>query len=108
MLSFKLGVLPSGIDLSRVVVEPTKDSSHGDMATNSAMVLAKEAKVSPRETRQSIGGANYENDMWIDRAEVAGPGFVNMKLKTTAWADVLRAILQLGSNYGRSQIGLGA
>jgi arginyl-tRNA synthetase len=100
------GVLPSGIDLSRVVVEPAKDSSHGDMATNSAMVLAKEAKVNPRELANKLV-EQLRNDTRIDRAEVAGPGFVNMKLKTSAWTDVLRTILQLGANYGRSQIGFG-
>jgi arginyl-tRNA synthetase len=100
------GVLPSGIDLSRVVVEPAKDSSHGDMATNSAMVLAKEAKVNPRELANKLV-EQLRNDTRIDRAEVAGPGFVNMKLKTSAWTDVLRTILKLGANYGRSQIGFG-
>jgi arginyl-tRNA synthetase len=69
-------------------------------------VLAKEAKVNPRELANKLV-EQLRNDTRIDRAEVAGPGFVNMKLKTSAWTDVLRAILQLGANYGRSQIGFG-
>jgi len=100
------GVLPSGIDLSRVVVEPAKDPAHGDMATNSAMVLAKAAKANPRELANKLV-EQLRIDVRIDRAEVAGPGFVNLKLKTVTWTDLLRAILQTGLNYGRSEIGAG-
>src|SRR5215217_9524018 len=76
---------PEGVDLSRVVVEPPKDASHGDMATNAAMVLAKEAKAKPRELAERIA-AKLRNDDLIASADVAGPGFINLTLKASAWS----------------------
>jgi arginyl-tRNA synthetase len=100
----QLGVLPSGIDLSRVVVEPTKDPAHGDMATNAAMVLAKEAKTKPRDLAEQIA-AKLRTDDLIASADVAGPGFINLTLKPSIWADTLRSVLRAGASYGRSAIG---
>jgi arginyl-tRNA synthetase len=100
----QLGVLPSGIDLSRVVVEPTKDPAHGDMATNAAMVLAKEAKTKPRDLAEQIA-AKLRTDDLIASADVAGPGFINLTLKPSIWADTLRSVLRAGASYGRSTIG---
>jgi arginyl-tRNA synthetase len=100
----QLGVLPSGIDLSRVVVEPTKDPAHGDMATNAAMVLAKEAKTKPRDLAEQIA-ARLRTDDLIASADVAGPGFINLTLKPSVWADTLRSVLRAGASYGRSAIG---
>lgn len=100
------GVLPSGIDLSRIVVEPTKDASHGDMASNAAMVLAKEAKAKPRDLADAIA-AKLRGDDLITSVDIAGPGFINLTLKTSVWADALRAVLRDGDAYGRSAIGGG-
>ncbi|WP_342722114.1 arginine--tRNA ligase [Bradyrhizobium sp. B097] len=95
---------PAGIDLSRVVVEPPRDASHGDMATNAAMVLAKEAKAMPRELADKIA-ERLRADALVASVDVAGPGFINLTLKPQVWADALRAVLGAGSAYGRSDIG---
>ena len=100
------GVLPQGIDLSRIVVEPTKDASHGDMASNAAMVLAKEAKAKPRDLADAIAAKLRADDL-VTSVDVAGPGFINLTLKTSVWADALRAVLRDGDAYGRSAIGGG-
>ena len=71
---------PAGIDLSRVVVEPPRDASHGDMATNAAMVLAKEAKAKPRELADKIA-ERLRADALVASVDVAGPGFINLTLK---------------------------
>jgi arginyl-tRNA synthetase len=98
------GVLPAGLDLARVVVEPTKDASHGDMASNAAMVLAKEAKAKPKDIAEAIAAKLRDDDL-IASVEVAGPGFINLTLKTSAWADALRAVLRDGAGYGQSAVG---
>jgi arginyl-tRNA synthetase len=98
------GVLAASVDLSRVVVEPPRDASHGDMATNAAMVLAKDAKAKPRDLAEVIA-ARLRLDGLIARAEVAGPGFINLTLANTAWLDALRAVLDAGDGYGRSAVG---
>jgi arginyl-tRNA synthetase len=95
---------PAGIDFSRVVVEPPRDTSHGDMATNAAMVLAKEAKSKPRDLAEKIA-ERLRADALIASVEVAGPGFINLTLKPQAWADALRTVLREGQAYGRSAIG---
>jgi len=98
--------LGTGADLSRVVVEPPKESSHGDMATNAAMVLAREARTKPRELAEKIA-AGLRADSLIASVEVAGPGFINLTLKVSVWADTLRNVLRQGNSYGRSAIGAG-
>ncbi|MDR3469575.1 MAG: arginine--tRNA ligase [Xanthobacteraceae bacterium] len=98
------GVLGASVDLSRVVVEPPRDASHGDMATNAAMVLAKDAKAKPRDLAEAIA-ARLRLDGLIVRAEVAGPGFINLTLANSAWLDALRAVLDAGDGYGRSAVG---
>jgi arginyl-tRNA synthetase len=98
--------LGAGADLSRVVVEPPKDPTHGDMATNAAMVLAKEAKAKPRDLAEKIAG-RLRADNLIAAVDVAGPGFINLTLKVTAWADTLRAVLREGNAFGQSAIGAG-
>jgi arginyl-tRNA synthetase len=98
--------LGAGTDLSRVVVEPPKDPTHGDMATNAAMVLAKEARTKPRELAEKIAG-RLRTDEVIASVDVAGPGFINLTLKPSVWADTLRAVLREGSSYGQSAIGAG-
>ncbi|MGB7257792.1 MAG: arginine--tRNA ligase [Pseudolabrys sp.] len=93
-----------GADFSRVVVEPPRDASHGDMATNAAMVLAKDAGKKPRELADAIA-AKLRDDETIEKVEVAGPGFINLTLKPPVWAQELRTILRAGTAYGRSGIG---
>jgi arginyl-tRNA synthetase len=100
------GELPAGIDLSRVVVEPPKDAAHGDMATNAAMVLAKEARTKPRDLAEKIA-AKLRDDPIISSVEVAGPGFINLSLGRAVWTDVLLGVLRAGPAYGRSAIGAG-
>src|ERR1700712_4604851 len=88
------GRLPADLDLGRFVVEPTRDAAHGDLATNAAMVYAKEAKASfanPRQLATEIAYALAE-DSDVAQAEVAGPGFINVKLKPTVYAAMLRAV----------------
>jgi arginyl-tRNA synthetase len=100
------GNWPKGIDFSRVVVEPPRDASHGDMATNAAMVLAKEAGAKPRDLAEKIAGTLRADDL-VASVDIAGPGFINLTLKPQVWADALRTILQEGEAYGRSAIGGG-
>jgi arginyl-tRNA synthetase len=101
------GVLPAGIDQSRIVIEPPRDPSHGDMATNAAMVLAKDAGKKPRELADIIAQALRDEPL-IERVDVAGPGFINLTLKTSVWSEALRAAISAGADYGRSRIGQGA
>jgi len=100
------GVLPAGIDQSRVTVETPREAAHGDMATNAAMVLAKDAHKPPRELAQAIA-AKLRADELVAKAEVAGPGFINLTLKPAAWIGALRAVLHAGPDYGRSRVGEG-
>jgi arginyl-tRNA synthetase len=93
-------------DLSRVVVEPPKDPTHGDMATNAAMVLAKEAKAKPRDLAEKIAERLRADDL-VASVDVAGPGFINLTLNVTAWADALRSVLREGGAYGQSAVGAG-
>ena len=101
------GVLPRGLDQSRVVVEPPRDAAHGDMATNAAMVLAKDAGRKPRELAEAIAG-KLRADGLVAKAEVAGPGFINLTLEPAAWIGELRAVLEAGADYGRGSLGQGA
>jgi arginyl-tRNA synthetase len=101
------GVLPSGIDLSRVGLDPPRDAAHGDLATNAAMVLAKNAGKKPRELAEEIA-QKLRADNLLAKVEVAGAGFINLTLKPAAWVAALRMLLQSGSQYGRSNAGQGA
>jgi arginyl-tRNA synthetase len=91
---------PAGIDMSRIVVEPPRDPSHGDMATNAAMVLAKEARAKPRELAELVA-ARLRSDDLVEKVDIAGPGFINLTLKPIAWAEALRTLLREGPSYGR-------
>jgi len=99
-------ILGTTADLSRVVVEPPRDASHGDMAANAAMVLAKDAGQKPRELAEKIAEKLRADDL-IAKVDVAGPGFINFTLHPRAWAEELRVVLAAGSDYGRSEIGQG-
>ena len=100
------GTLPAGIDQSRVTVEPPRDPSHGDIATNAAMVLAKDAGKKPRDLAEAIA-EKLRADALVASADVAGPGFINLTLKAGAWIDALRSAVRLGSDYGSSDLGGG-
>jgi arginyl-tRNA synthetase len=100
------GVLPSGIDQSRITVEPPRDAGHGDMATNAAMVLAKDAGRKPRDLAEMIA-QKLRSDMLVAKVEVAGPGFINLSLRPQAWMQTLQAAVALGRDYGRSDVGAG-
>ena len=101
------GLLPSGIDHSRITVEPPRDAAHGDMATNAAMVLAKDAGRTPRELAEMIA-AKLRADSLVGKAEVAGPGFINITMRPAAWTDTLRAAVSLGLTYGKIDLGNGS
>ncbi|PPB80006.1 arginyl-tRNA synthetase [Albidovulum inexpectatum] len=100
------GELPKGLDMTNVAVEPPRDPAHGDMATNAAMVLAKPAGKAPRAIAEALADRLREDDR-IATAEVAGPGFLNMRLVPGLWHDVVRAALAQGRDFGRSTIGQG-
>ena len=95
------GQWPAGIDFSRVVVEPPRDASHGDMATNAAMVLAKDAKIKPRDLADKIAEKLRADDL-VAAVDVAGPGFINLTLKPEVWVGELRTMLREGAAYGKS------
>lgn len=99
-------VLGSGADLTRIVVEPPRDASHGDMATNAAMVLAKDAGQKPRDLAEAIA-EKLRADAKIEKVDIAGPGFINLTLKGEVWPDALRAVLEQGKTYGRGTVGAG-
>jgi arginyl-tRNA synthetase len=100
------GTLPGGLDRRNVTVEPPRDASHGDLATNAAMVLAKPAGTNPRALAEAIAAELGKLDE-VESVSVAGPGFLNMRLTQTAWRDELAAIPQAGADYGRSTRGDG-
>ena len=98
--------LPSGLDMSRVMVEPTRDPKHGDIATNAAMVLAKPAGKNPRQLAEALKERLSGNSDVIN-AEVAGPGFLNLTLSPAFWHLQLKALLEAGVAYGDSKAGAG-
>lgn len=100
------GDLPTGLDMSAVAVEPPRDPAHGDMATNAAMVLARPAGLAPRAIAEALA-ARLGADPRISLAEVAGPGFLNLRLAPAVWQGVIRAALAAGRDFGRSDLGAG-
>ena len=100
------GVLPADTPRGNVAVEPPRDPSHGDLATNAAMVLAKPAKTNPRALAEKIV-EHLQREPDIDAADIAGPGFINLRLSPDAWRRELLAIAELGDDYGRSALGDG-
>ena len=98
------GDLPEGLDMTAVTVEPPRDAAHGDMATNAAMVLAKPAGKKPRDIAEQLAARLIE-DQRITAAEVAGPGFLNLRIDADAWRQLLRVALEAGADFGRSDLG---
>ena len=100
------GQIGNVLDLSKIVVEPPKDASHGDMATNAALVLSKESGIPPRQLAEVL--APLINQIsGVSRVEIAGPGFINLKLDDSLYHEVLRAVIDAGEAFGRSAIGHG-
>jgi arginyl-tRNA synthetase len=94
------GRIPAGLSLARVVVEPTKDPAHGDLAINAAMVLAKEAGMAPRALAELIV-AELAKDSDVLKAEIAGPGFINLTLQPAVFTEVLKSAVLAGTEHGR-------
>ena len=101
------GALPEGLAFGPVAVEPPRDAAHGDMATNAAMVLAKPAGQPPRAIADALA-ARLVQDARIDAADVAGPGFLNLRLAPGVWQDIVEVALAQGADFGRSDMGAGA
>lgn len=95
----KQGSLPEGLDMSRLTVEPPRDASHGDMATNAAMVLAKPAQMKPRDVAELLVTELLKSER-IEATEIAGPGFVNLRLARRAWTQLVPHVLKAGLSYG--------
>ncbi len=100
------GDLPAGLSLADVTVEPPRDASHGDLATNAAMVLAKPAGMRPRDIAVMLA-QKLSRLPDVAEAEVAGPGFLNLKLRSAVWRGEIAAIHAGGADYGRSALGAG-
>lgn len=100
------GVLPPGLDLSRITVEPPRDASHGDLSTNAAMVLAKPAGAKPRELADRVA-AKLAAEESVVEVSVAGPGFINLRLNPAFWLARVPDILRAGDAYGASDLGTG-
>jgi len=100
------GSLPIGLSFDAVTVEPPRDAAHGDMATNAAMVLAKPAGLNPRVIAEALA-VRLLADARIISAEVAGPGFLNLRLAPSVWQSLVAAVLRDGTAYGRADLGQG-
>ena len=101
-----VGELPPNLDLSRVTAEPPRDAAHGDVSTNAAMVIAKAAGVAPKVLAGALA-KRLTKQADVLAADVAGPGFINLRLKETFWPKILDAILAEGESYGHSDLGKG-
>ncbi|MHA3914263.1 arginine--tRNA ligase [Halovulum sp. GXIMD14793] len=100
------GVLPGDLRFDAVSVEPPRDAAHGDMATNAAMVLAKAAGAKPRDLAEALA-AKLQAEPQIASADVAGPGFLNLRLSDGIWQGVVRSVLTDATDFGRSTQGAG-
>ena len=100
------GVLPAGLETTAITVEPPREASHGDMATNAAMVLAKPASLAPRVIADALA-TRLMADPRVARVDVAGPGFLNLSLTPNLWQGVVKAALTHGTEYGKSNLGAG-
>ncbi len=98
------GALPTGLSYGAVAVEPPRDTAHGDMATNAAMVLAKPARIAPREIAEDLA-KRLKSDPRIAVAEVAGPGFINLILDGQCWHDIVSEAIDAGQSFGHSGMG---
>ena len=100
------GALPDGLSHDAITAEPPRDAAHGDMATNAAMVLAKPAGMKPRDIAEALAGRLTQDDR-IEAAEVAGPGFINLRLAPALWQGIVGTVLDQGTAFGRGSLGQG-
>ena len=100
------GTLPAGLSRAAITCEPPRDPAHGDLSTNAAMVLAKPAATNPRALAELLA-AELRAAPGVVAVELAGPGFINLRLDPATWRDELRAIAASGADYGRSDLGKG-
>ncbi|MET0671353.1 MAG: arginine--tRNA ligase [Xanthobacteraceae bacterium] len=100
----KAGMFPAPPALERIVVEPPREAGHGDLATNAAMVLAKDAGLKPRDLAEKIA-AELEKRPEITKTEIAGPGFINLTLDPAVWRDALATAIKARVDYGRGEGG---
>ena len=100
------GLLSSGLDMARVTVEPPRDPSHGDLSTNAAMVLAKPAGLKPRDLAEPLA-ARLAGLPQVVATDVAGPGFINLRLDAGFWQARLAEIITAGERYGETGLGAG-
>ncbi|MCG8505358.1 MAG: arginine--tRNA ligase, partial [Sphingomonadales bacterium] len=100
------GDLPANLDGVGITVEPPRDPSHGDLATNAAMALAKSARRNPRQIAELLAPKLADSDA-VSAVDIAGPGFINLRLTDTLWHDLLRDVLETGTDYGGSTLGAG-
>jgi arginyl-tRNA synthetase len=98
------GALPPGLDFGNVEVAPPRDAAHGDLASNAALVLAKQAKMQPRAVAELAAG-KLRADADVATVDVAGAGFLNLTFRPAFWQRVVAAILQEGAAYGQAHIG---
>jgi len=99
-------VIPAGMDTGRITVEPPREAGHGDMATNAAMVLSKAAGMKPRDLAAVLSEC-LNTIQWVHETEIAGPGFINLRLESPYWHQRLEEILQNGTAFGDSTLGRG-
>jgi arginyl-tRNA synthetase len=102
----KAGAVPASLDLSRIVVEPPREAAHGDLATNAAMALAKDAGMKPRDLAEKIV-AELRKRPEVTKVDIAGPGFINLALDASVWRAALAEAVSAGGGYGRSTMGEG-
>jgi arginyl-tRNA synthetase len=93
------GALPAGLDTAKLVVEPPRERSHGDVTTNAAMVLSKQAGKPPRAIADLLA-ARLKMHADVETVEIAGPGFVNLTLKPSYWPRIVHAVLSEGEAFG--------
>ena len=103
----KDGVLPGDLDVAHIDVESPRDASHGDFACNAGLALAKPTKLKPRDIAEALK-AKLSGDPDIQSIEVAGPGFLNIKMKPAFWHGLVSAILKERNDFGRTGTGKGA
>ncbi len=100
----KNGDLPDDLSLEAITAEPPRDSSHGDIATNAAMAIAKKAGKKPRDLAEDIK-AGIEKIEYVSKVDIAGPGFINIRLSNNKWYEVIKYVLDYSDDYGKSDIG---
>ncbi len=101
------GRLPDDLDCGNVTAEPPRDAGHGDISTNAAMVLAKQARMKPRDIAETLA-ERLRNLPTVNAVEIAGPGFINLRLKQNIWHDQVKTILQQQTAYGDGEARSGA